>query len=192
MYWDGHADRKERLGAVSDASVYPAAWTISIDGTSELGFVLGSNWGFGYTEAWTWSASQGLARIDLEFYTSDAHADVRPGFEAGEIWFFGGDELLRFEPGTTPTLAQSTPEILSGHWTIATGNFDGSGRMSAVMEGEEALRVHSDGSLETLPLHLPEFDYSSRAADINGDGLDDIVRIDGEDGVVWMENLSVP
>ncbi|MBC04261.1 MAG: hypothetical protein CMJ34_13325 [Phycisphaerae bacterium] len=189
LYWDGELSGEDVLGEVTDASVYPTAWTTAVDG-SELGFVLGSNWAFGFTEAWSWTPSQGLERIATDFYMSEVATEVRPGFEASEFWLHDRRVVLEFTPGSPASLTASSPSLLSSGGNLASGNFDGSGRMSIVTEGTQALRVASDGSLETLPLTLSGLSYDTIAVDINGDGLDDLLNVGWSSGIEWMENIS--
>ncbi|MBO84847.1 MAG: hypothetical protein CL927_05770 [Deltaproteobacteria bacterium] len=191
LFWDGDPGQSEALGSVTSSSIYPAAWTTTVSGT-ELGFVLGSNWGYGFTEAWSWTPSRGLERIATDFYSSDMYADVRPGFEASSVWLLDGENLFRFESGAPASFPVSTNALLGTQFDIATGNFDGSGRLTAVMDGSEALHVAEDRTLEQMPLQVTDFGYSTRAADINGDGLDDLVNFNTSRGVDWMENISAP
>jgi hypothetical protein len=41
-----------------------------------------------------------------------------------------------------------------------------------------------------MPLTLTDLSYSTLAADVDGDGLDDLLTIDWTDGIRWMENIS--
>ena len=124
-----------------------------------------------------------------DYFGSRAHGVSQPGGVSDEIWIMDFDGIFRYISGTPGQLEEAEHDALQDQWQITTGSFDGTGRMTAVMSGTQALRVADDGSLEALPLSIPDFSgYRSFAVDFDGDGLDDVLSL--EEGVVWMENIS--
>ena len=111
------------------------------------------------------------------------------GFEAHHIWLHDTESVLRFTPGTPASFSESNPAAAEDSLMV-TGNFDGSGRLTAVMEGDTALRVAEDGTLEELVLTIEDLHFNSTAVDIDGDGLDDLLRPNGSNGVEWSHNIS--
>ena len=187
--WGGAVEDTEIIGAVTLSSIYPEAWTTTVDG-DELGFVYACNWGYGVSEIWSWTPSSGLQLVDDTQFGSRAHGAGLPGTESDEVWLMQDEGFQRFVGGDPGSMDFNTHEALTDHWRITTGNFDGSGGLTAVMPGTQALRIDGEDGLEAIPLSIPDFSsYSAAAVDFDDDGLDDILVVDGQ-GISWLENVS--
>ncbi|MDG1482311.1 MAG: hypothetical protein P8R54_22160 [Myxococcota bacterium] len=187
--WGGAAEDTETIGAVTLSSIYPEAWTTTVDG-DELGFVYACNWAYGVTEIWSWTPTSGLQLVDDTLYGARAHGAGLQGVASDEVWLMQEEGFQRFVSGSPGSMDFNTHDALTDHWGITTGNFDGSGGLTAVMSGTQALRIDGEDGLEAIPLSVPDFSsYSAAAVDFDGDGLDDILVADGQ-GISWLENIS--
>jgi hypothetical protein len=99
---------------------------------------------------------------------------------ATELMLATSEAIFWVENGEQPTLFGALDFENLAPWGTVFGDFNGSGSLdllSPQTEGTVALAGDGKGGFDSIEVAPIELDYEELAADINGDGLDDLYRI---------------
>ena len=189
MAWAGDPERIEALGSVRNGSAYPQAWAgdVDADGDDELLFF--ANWAYGISEAWMWSPETGLTELEAPTFANKAWASAPIGFRAREFGVASLGQASWLDPGDPPSMHRIKGGDLDESWHYTGGNFDGSGGLTLLADGDWALR-RVDGAFEQLTLEGAQSSWHALVGDVDGDGLDDLVVSSPGGSLAWQQNIS--
>lgn len=145
------------------------------------GILVLNDGGYGIYQGWLISVDGEMLVERHDVYGSEVMTDGNPSRVASELVLNNWGMAWRWLDGDFAELP-----VEEGAWLAASGNFDGLAGADLLSWDEEGATARVNRELTELPVSgLPESLWSMMAADIDGDGHDDLVRTD------WTEEAQV-
>jgi hypothetical protein len=181
---NGGAKSIEPFSVNIAGNYYPQSWTSDLDKDGDLDILSFYNGGYGVlgvTAFLRQEDGQFTERVvDDEIFGHMAVGNGGARTPATELMLATSEAIFWVENGEQPTLFGALDFENLAPWGTVFGDFNGSGSLdllSPQTEGTVALAGDGKGGFDSIEVAPIELDYEELAADINGDGLDDLYRI---------------